>query len=173
MMRILYQLDPENWQLLGNEFIAHKPQFKGHVIALDPFNTGGGARTNRVGLRAATQALRSGGIVGAFPAGRVAGEKDARGFPVDQPWSTHFLRLAQVTGARILVARMPWAPGPLLRHFPSRLAAARALLLCQEILRHRQQPKTVQLLAAPDDLPKDRNLATAQLQSFCHEFPSA
>ena len=172
MMRILHQLDPEKWQLLGNEFIAHKPQFEDHVIALDPFNAGGGERTNRLGLLAATKALRKGGIVGAFPAGRVAAQKDTRGFAVDQPWSTHFIRLAQVSRARILVARMPWVPGPLLRHFPVGLPSLRALLLSQELLRHRNHPKRIELLAAPTDLPEDPQLATDQLQAFCHEFTS-
>ena len=172
LMRILHQLDPQNWRLLANEFIAHKAQFKDHVIALDPFNTAEGARTNRLGLRTATKALRKGGIVAAFPAGRVAAQKDERGFPVDQPWSTHFLRLAQVARARILVARMPWTPGALLRHFPARLPQLRALLLCQELLRHHRQEQCVELLPAPTDLPEDPQLATDQLQAFCHEFPS-
>ena len=170
MMKILEQLDPENWRLLGNEFTARKPQFEGHIIALDPFNAAGGTRINRIGLREGSKTLRGGGVLGAFPAGRVAAKKDEHGI-VDQPWSMHLTRLAQKTGAQILIARMPWEPGALLRNFPTKLPALRALLLSQETFRHHNDtPRTIQLVPAPDNLSKDPQEATNELQNFCHEL---
>ena len=170
LMRILYQLSPDDCLLLANEFIAQKEQFSKHVLALDPFNSGGGNRTNRTGLRQAAKCLRRGGTVGAFPAGRVSASRDAAGVSIDQPWSLHFLRLAKATNSHIVIARMPWQTGLTLRALPLKLPAIRALFLSQEAFRHNNQPKEVKLATAPSQLPTDPLEATAELQKFCHEL---
>lgn len=173
LMRILHELSPDDSLLLANQFIAQKEQFSKHVLALDPFNSDGASRMNRNGLRQAAKCLRRGGVVGAFPAGRVSARRDAAGASLDQPWSMHFLRLAKATNSHIVIARMPWQSGLILRALPVQIPALRALFLSQEAFRHSQQPQEVILTSAPDQLATDPQKATSELQKFCHGLHTA
>ncbi|MDP0492646.1 MAG: hypothetical protein Q7Q71_16500 [Verrucomicrobiota bacterium JB023] len=170
MFTLLERIALDDWALLGNVFVASKPEFASRAIALDPFNKGGGRRVNASGFRRAAKLLRSGGVVGAFPAGRVSGKLDRQGRAIDQAWSLHFVKLARATGAHILLAGMPWKPGLALRCFPPSWPSARALLLPREALRVCQREQVVRLRPAPTKLDPDARIATGQLQNFCHEL---
>jgi len=170
LMRLLESLAPQDWKILTNPWIASKPEFSRHSIPLDPFGWDADAAVNLRGLRQVFAHLKQGGVVGAFPSGRVAGKRDRRGRALDEPWSPHLIRIARRAGARIMLVHIPLCPGLLLRLTPLRWPMLRSLLLPREALRRRPCPLLVKLFPAPDDLPDNDPAATRILYELCHKI---
>lgn len=173
LMRLLDLLSPGCWKILANRWVAGKPEFSPHAIPLDPFAWETEAKLNLRGLRKAADVLKNGGVVGAFPSGRVAAKIDDRGRAIDEPWSGHLVRLARRNGAQILLARIPLTPGFLLRAVPLRFPMLRSLLLPREALRRRPGTLRVTLIPAPAPLPVDPAEAARLLHQLCHESPTS
>lgn len=168
LMTLLESLRPGDWKILTNPWLASKPEFSHHGIALDPFGWDADPAINRRGLRHAFTHLKHGGVVGAFPSGRVAGKRDQHGRALDQPWSPHLIRLARRAEARMVLVHIPLCPGLLLRLAPLRWPLLRSLLLPREALRRRPEPLLVRMIPAPTNLPDDDVAATRILNALCH-----
>ena len=173
MMRLLELITPASWKILTNPWTASKAEFHRHAIALDPFEWDADPAVNIRGLRHAFAHLKNGGVVGAFPSGRVARKIDKNGRSVDEAWSPQLIRLARRAGARILLVHIPLTPGRLLRLAPLRWPMLRSLLLPREALRRRPAPLCVTLRPAPGDLPADDIEATRLLYDLCHGIKPA
>ncbi len=172
VMRVLDLISPGNWKILANSWVAAKPEFSAHVIPLDPFAWETKAKLNLRGMRGAVGILKHGGVVGAFPSGRVAARTDAAGRAIDEPWSGHLVRIARASGARILLVHIPLSPGLLLRATPLRFPMLRSLLLPREAMRRRRHGTLrVTLAPAPDRLPENPARAADLLHQSCHESP--
>lgn len=89
-------------KLMGNYLLAEMEGIRGSVIRVDPFGGEASARANLSGMREAIKLLRSGGCLGAFPAGEVSSLRLMDGVVVDPPWTDHIVNLARKTRSRIL-----------------------------------------------------------------------
>lgn len=89
-------------KLMGNYLLAEMEGIRGSIIRVDPFGGRTAAQANLKGMREAIHLLKSGGCLGAFPAGEVSSLHLRNRGVVDPPWSTHLVGLAKRTGAQIL-----------------------------------------------------------------------
>ena len=89
-------------KLMGNYLLAEMEGIRGSIIRVDPFGGEASARANLSGMRDAIRLLRSGGCLGAFPAGEVSSLRLKNRAVVDPPWTSHIVNLALKTGADIL-----------------------------------------------------------------------
>ncbi|MBF0625777.1 MAG: lysophospholipid acyltransferase family protein [Magnetococcales bacterium] len=88
-------------KILGNHLLAHIPEFRELLFAVDPFAGPGATRRSLTGVRQAIRWVRSGGATVIFPAGEVSHlDLHARGV-VDPEWDTGAARLARLTGAAV------------------------------------------------------------------------
>lgn len=102
LIELLRKARPQDFKVLANYILSCYPKMLPNLILVDPFATGESKRRNLRGIREAMSWLRSGHLLGTFPAGEVAhlewGKKDV----VDPPWSTTVGRLVRRTGARVV-----------------------------------------------------------------------
>ena len=97
---LLLQARPDT-RVLGNRLLAHVAGLRPWLIDVDPLRPGDTA-ANLGGLRRAIEHLRGGGCLLAFPAGEVAALR-LRDLRVRDPrWSSHVVRMAKATRARVL-----------------------------------------------------------------------
>jgi len=89
-------------KILGNYFLQQIPEIKELIIPVDPFDRQDSARKNMSPLRETLRWLRSGGALGAFPAGEVAHYDVRRRFITDPAWSLHIAALVRRTRATVL-----------------------------------------------------------------------
>ncbi len=89
-------------KLMGNYLLAEMEGIRGSIIRVDPFGGEAAARANLGGMREAIRLLRSGGCLGAFPAGEVSSLQLKSRAVVDPVWTPHMVNLALKTGAQIL-----------------------------------------------------------------------
>ncbi|WPJ95415.1 1-acyl-sn-glycerol-3-phosphate acyltransferase [Coraliomargarita algicola] len=89
-------------KLMGNYLLAEMEGIRGSIIRVDPFGSEASARANLSGMRDAIRLLRSGGCLGAFPAGEVSSLRLKSGAVVDPAWTGHIVNLALKTRAKIL-----------------------------------------------------------------------
>jgi putative hemolysin len=150
--------------------IHASPEFRDCSIPLDPFGLSDDPRFNIRGFMAAKRHLHDNGIIGGFPAGRVAPCYGPNAMPCDSRWSPHLVRLARLTGAGVLIASFSLSSGRLLRFLPASIPHLRGLFLAREALRpaHRRQI-AVRVATAPETSGLSDEETTAVLQRFCHE----
>lgn len=87
-------------RVLGNQLLSHIRGLRPWLIEVDPLKPGD-AGANLSGLRQALAHLKAGGCLLTFPAGEVASFRLRDGRIRDPYWSTHVVRLARRTGAKI------------------------------------------------------------------------
>lgn len=132
-MLLLEHLRPGGWRLLANRVLAPTPELAPHLIGVDPFTTS--STNNRRGLSHARRFLASGGVLGAFPAGRVSGWSAVHDCVLDAPWSDHPARLAAAAGAAVALLHVPGGNSPMFLRVPLRWPRLRSLFLPRELLR--------------------------------------
>jgi len=132
-MLLLERLRPGAWRMFANAVLAGTPELAPHLISVDPFVKS--QHTNRAGIVQARRWLQEGGLLGAFPAGRVSGWDEKHQAVVDQPWSDHPARLAAAAGAAVAVLHVPESNSDVFLHVPMRWPRLRALFLPHEMLR--------------------------------------
>ncbi|MEN8791361.1 MAG: GNAT family N-acyltransferase [Lentimonas sp.] len=98
----LLQSVREDTKLMGNYLLGTMEGIRGNIIEVDPFDTEASKRANLTGMRNAIKWLRSGGCLGAFPAGEVSSFKWKSRSVVDAAWTDHIVGLAQRTKSPIL-----------------------------------------------------------------------
>lgn len=172
-VQLLETIRPGAWRMLSNQVVCSVPELGPSLIAVDPLSSEGeSASVNRRGLVSAMRHLRSGGVLGLFPAGRVSHWNSATNTVADQAWSDHAVRLAAATGADIAVLHIPGQNSAHFLRVPPRWSRFRALMLCRELTR----PATRNLhlrLATVRHHDEIKNLSSqagsgAKLQAWCY-----
>ncbi len=80
-------------RFLANGILAHIPELRDVVIAVDPMGGRGAALSNQQGLRKALEHLLAGGLLVVFPAGEVSHFQLRNGTVTDPAWSASIARL--------------------------------------------------------------------------------
>jgi putative hemolysin len=160
----LEAIRPDNWRMLSNFVVSSVPEFGGKMIAVDPLGSQGGHRISAKGLATALRFLKSGGILGMFPAGRVS-HFDKNILAVsDLPWSDHAVRLAEKTNATIVTLHIPGQNSDIFLKIPTQWSRLRALMLCREMTN--PTVGTVKVRVA-EILPPGEKITPKKLQSHC------
>jgi len=173
LMLLLERIRPGGWRLLSSRTLSRAPELAPHLIAVEPFEPS--APVNRTGLRKALRFLAEGGIVAAFPAGRVSGWNPEKTLPLDLPWSDHLARLASVSGASVGLIHFPGHNSLAFMSVPLRWPKLRALLLAREIMRPGKNLLQFDLgpVLEPRQVTKmvRNGNAGAKLHARCHLIP--
>lgn len=102
LIELLRKARPGDFKVLANYILSCYPEMLPNLILVDPFATVESKRRNLRGVREAISWLRSGHLLGTFPAGEVAhlawGKKEV----VDPPWSATVGRLVRRTDATVI-----------------------------------------------------------------------
>lgn len=133
LMLLLERIRPGGWRMFANRVLSPTPELVPHLIGVDPFARFQSA--NRHGIREAQQFLENGGLLGAFPAGRVSGWNAQHQCVLDASWSDHPARLAAATGAAVALIHVPGSNSRTFLKVPMRWPRLRALFLPRQMLR--------------------------------------
>lgn len=138
---------PGCWKIVANAMVCSVESFAEHCIPLDPLGKDGNSRrTNLTGLHAISKYLKTGGMVGVFPAGRVSHrQKRFNGQVTDRPWNHHILRLAMKSGATVVCLHIPGHNSDLFLKVPPEMPKLRALLLPHQLTHPPVDKVTVEL----------------------------
>lgn len=101
LAKILREVRPDA-KLMANYMLALIPEMAKIIIQVDPFGTGASAKKNIAPLKEAIKVLRSGGMLGVFPAGEVSTLDLRKRAITDKEWSPTVGRIIQRTGAPVL-----------------------------------------------------------------------
>lgn len=138
LMLLLERIRPGGWRLFSNEVLSRTPELAPLLIAVDPFIKSNPA--NRKGMVQARRFLGEGGLLAAFPGGRVAGWDAPYQQVLDTPWSDHPARLAAATGAAVALIHFPGHNSELFLKVPLRWPRFRAMFLAREMLQPDKPP---------------------------------
>ncbi|GAB6036786.1 GNAT family N-acetyltransferase [Fundidesulfovibrio butyratiphilus] len=100
-------------KILANSLLGRIGELANLFILVNPFGGSGATRTNIAPLKQSLGWLRSGGLLGAFPAGEVASFDLRRGRVADAPWSPNVARLIRKTGATVVPVHFHGNNGPM------------------------------------------------------------
>jgi putative hemolysin len=89
-------------KIIGNYFLHQIPEMQPYIIPVDPFQTQNSVKRNLGPMKQALTWLRSGGVIGMFPAGEVAHWDISARRVTDPPWSHHAAALIQHTRAAVV-----------------------------------------------------------------------
>lgn len=89
-------------KLLANYMLGRIQELRDLFIFVDPFGGESAARKNIAGMKEAIRWVKTGGLLGIFPAGEVAHLTWGSRCVTDPPWSETVARLVQQTGAPVL-----------------------------------------------------------------------
>jgi len=149
LIELMHRLRPGGWKLLSNHVLQSVGPLAPHLIAVDALGLSrSGASINQVAMRESLKFLREGNILGLFPGRRVSHLNRATHSVIDQPWSSHALKLAARTGASVACLYFPGQNSETFLRVPLSWPRLRGLLLCREIV------------TAP---PRNLNIALARL----------
>lgn len=173
VMLALEAIRPGAWRLFSNQIMSAVPEFESRMIPVDSLGVSASSqRVNRRGLADALRHLQQGGVVGAFPAGRVSHRDRRLGVVCDRAWSEHVVRIADASGAAIACLHIPGSNSRRFLRVPRTWFRLRSLLLCRELVR--PATATVRLQVAGWYEPGAvRRLAaspapSAQLRALCY-----
>ncbi|MCC5839474.1 MAG: lysophospholipid acyltransferase family protein [Opitutales bacterium] len=172
LAHLLDSVRPGAWKFFSNQILTALPVFRDHLLSIDVLGRSPAAHSlNRRGLADAIRCLRSGGIIGLFPAGRVAHRhRDLGGALADRAWSEHAVRLAAKTGAAVACLHISGQNSPFFLRLPPTWPRLRALMLCREFTRPVVTKIQLQLafLGKVEDMGVPLPQATAWLHARCH-----
>ncbi|HBK55283.1 MAG TPA: hypothetical protein DDZ76_03210 [Xanthomonadales bacterium] len=168
----LEEIRPGGWRLMANRMLTDIPEFEGRLSALDPFAAGTSSTLNRRSLHQAVRWLEGGGVLGLFPAGRVAHHDPNIAAPRELPWSPHALRMARRAGAAVAMLHIGGRTGAPLSWIPLTWPRLRAAFLVRELLKPRDPEIVVRFsppMLEPDlaRLDDDEQVASARLRALC------
>lgn len=132
-MLLLERIRPGAWRMFANRVLAPTIEIASRLIPVDPFVRS--QASNRPGIREARRFLEGGGLLGAFPAGRVSGWSKTYQRVVDEPWSDHPARLAAAANAAVALMHVPESNSKFFLKVPMRWPRFRALFLPRQMLR--------------------------------------
>ena len=120
-------------KLLANYLLGHVPELRDMLVLVDPFGGTGAAGRNLGPLRESLKWLKSGGLLGVFPAGEVSHYRPGRGV-ADPDWSPLVARLARMSGCPVLPIYFHGANGPLFQLMGIIHPRLRTVMLPREML---------------------------------------
>ncbi|MGJ3243970.1 MAG: lysophospholipid acyltransferase family protein [Opitutales bacterium] len=174
LMNLMERMRPGGWKILSNAILRDVRPLQEFRIEVDGLGLGREAQSlNRQALKQALAYLGKGGCLALFPARRVAHFDDSLGAVVDQPWSSHALKLAVSTGATLACLHIPGENSPEFTRFPLHKVRRRTLRLCREVVDAppRKLPLSLALLLPPKEVRSwaDPSPArgTARLHAHC------
>ena len=91
-----------DFKFLANYLLGSIPEFRSHLIGVDPFGMESAVRKNINPLRETIDWLRRGGCIATFPAGEVSHFRWKARAITDPEWSQNIARIALRTGATIV-----------------------------------------------------------------------
>ncbi len=131
---LLEKIRPKGWRLLSNFVIAATPECRDVLIPVDALGTGKDSSANAKALIRMMRMLKSDGVIGLFPAARVALWDDELDAVVDMPWTDHGLRLAEKTGATVVNLHISGHNSKRFLKIPTDWVKLRSLMLCREMV---------------------------------------
>lgn len=158
-MQLMAAARPKAWKIVANSVLHSVPQLADTVIPVDPFAEGDAKAANFHSLKQAIRYLKKGNLLGIFPAGRVAGRHTApydRTEVRDFPWSPHLLRIAQASGASILVIHFSGQNSDTFLDIPPSQLTRRTMRLAKEVPLQRRKHLTISQgpLFTPQEISK-------------------
>ena len=103
LAKMLLTVRPDT-RIMANFLLSRIPELRKLFVFVDPFGGAAAAGSNIRPLKECLQVLRSGGLLGIFPAGEVAHPRLENGRPsiADPAWSATVARLVRKTGATVV-----------------------------------------------------------------------
>jgi len=96
----------ENAKVLANSIVYQAPKFSDFLLPLKILKEKNAKRHNLKTLKSAADLVKSGGLLGVFPAGAVSRNRKDLGYQfTDAPWSEHIARIALKTQAPVIPVR--------------------------------------------------------------------
>jgi putative hemolysin len=89
-------------KLMVNFLLGKIPELRDLFFFVDPFGGEAAKAASGKGMRESIRHLKSGGVLGVFPAGEVASFNLKNRRVVESPWNESVARLARMTGATVL-----------------------------------------------------------------------
>ncbi len=123
-----------DFKVMGNYLLGRIPEFKAHLIGVDPFDRPQAARTNIAPLRQALKCLRHEELLLVFPAGEVSSWRPRQGCVTDPQWSDSLSGLVRMSRAPVLPIFFPGDNGVLFHLAGTLNARMRTLLLPRMLL---------------------------------------
>ncbi len=154
LMSILRAIRPDV-RVLTNHLLARIPELREFCFFVDPFEGPAATARSHGGLRAAHLWLRRGGALVVFPAGEVAHGPVVDGCHAESSWKPTATRLAEASGAQVMVAHITGANTRLFYAAGRIHPAMRTVLLARELLKKRGSTITVRLGAPETAATKD------------------
>ena len=96
---------PNDSKILANSVAYDAPKFPNYLLPLKILGEPDAARHNLKTLKTAAEHVKSGGLLGVFPAGGVSHYQADRGEITDVPWSEHIARIAIRTQVPVIPVR--------------------------------------------------------------------
>ncbi len=96
---------PHDSKILANSMVYHAPKFPNYLLPLKILGEPDAARHNLKTLKTASEHVKSGGLLGVFPAGGVSHFQLAHGGITDVAWSEHIARIALRTQVPVIPIR--------------------------------------------------------------------
>lgn len=111
---------PDDSKILANSLAYNAPKFTKYLLPLKILGEPDSARFNLKTLKTASAHVKSGGILGVFPAGGVSHYQPDHGKITDAPWSEHIARIAIRTRAPVIPVKF-FGRNPLWYHLLGRI----------------------------------------------------
>lgn len=121
-------------KLMANYLLQAVPEMRQHLIAVDPFGRADSAKRNIGPLKEAVRWMRSGGLLGIFPAGEVSSLDLRKRAVTDPAWNQAAARMARMAKASVLPVYFHGDNGPLFNLLGLLHPRMRTVLLPRQLL---------------------------------------
>jgi len=130
-IQLLETLRPGKWKLLANQVLAKMPQLAPHIFPVNVMNPG--TPENQRQLKSAIKFLRSGGLLAAFPAGRVSDLDPETNTPLDSEWSDQLPRISKIAKAHTALIHIQGRNSQKFYDIPKSKSLKRTISLASEL----------------------------------------
>lgn len=121
-------------KLMANYLLQTIPEMRQHLIAVDPFGRADSAKRNIGPLKEAVRWMRSGALLGVFPAGEVSSLNLKQRAVTDPAWNPAAARMARMAKAAVLPVYFHGDNGPLFNLLGLLHPRMRTVLLPRQLL---------------------------------------
>jgi len=126
-------------KLVANDQLDICEEIRPWLITVDPFDTMDAKRKNLQGMRQMLKTLRSGGMLGIFPAGSASSYSMKDKCVIDTEWNDNIASLIRKTNATVVTVHFPGRNSLLFQGMSLVKKEARAVLLPRELKRSVKQ----------------------------------
>ncbi len=125
-------------KLMANYMLSVIPEMRELLIQVDPFGSGGSLKKNIGPLKESLRWLKSGGMLGVFPAGEVSSLNVRKRSVEDPRWSASIARMARKAGVPVLPVYFGGCNGPIFQMLGLIHPRLRTAMLPRELLNRRE-----------------------------------